>query len=150
MLLLSLLLILLLFWESTYGFSLEFEWHQVFRTLLSILANLNKAVVWMISSHPLIFKSSSFFSNLLVTLPRAPVIISITVTLIYHNLFISPARSYSFFSLSFDFTQWYARKAKSINRQVLSLSLSLSLSSLSLSLTHTHTHTLFFSFFFVD
>ena len=32
---------------------------QVSRTLLSILANLNNAVVWMVSAHPLIPNSSS-------------------------------------------------------------------------------------------
>ena len=34
----------------TDGLSLESEWQQVFRTLLSILANLNNVVVWMIST----------------------------------------------------------------------------------------------------
>ena len=51
-------LLLLLFWEIftpalADGFSQEFEWSkssQVYRTLLSILANLNNAVVWMVST----------------------------------------------------------------------------------------------------
>ena len=32
---------------------------QVSNTLLSILANLNNAIVWMVSTHPVISKSSS-------------------------------------------------------------------------------------------
>ena len=42
---------------------------QVSRTHLSILVNLNNAVVWMVSPRPLISKSSSPCTNLLVTLP---------------------------------------------------------------------------------
>ena len=49
---LLLLLLLLLFMFLTLalanGFSLESEWQQVSRTLLSILANLNNAVVWRV------------------------------------------------------------------------------------------------------
>ena len=41
------------------GSLLESEWQQVSRTLLSILTNLNNAVVWIISTCPLISKSSS-------------------------------------------------------------------------------------------
>ena len=53
---------------------------QVSRTLLSILADLNKAVVWIVSTRPLIFKSSSHCTNHLVTVPRAPITIGIIVT----------------------------------------------------------------------
>ena len=44
---------------------------QVSRTLLSILADLNNAVLWIVSTRPLIFKSSNPFFNPLVTVPRA-------------------------------------------------------------------------------
>ena len=44
---------------------------KVSRTLLSILLDLNNAVVWMVST-PFISKSSSPFINHLVTIPRAP------------------------------------------------------------------------------
>ena len=37
---------------------------QVSRTLLNILADINNAVVWMVSSRPLICKSSSSCTNL--------------------------------------------------------------------------------------
>ena len=56
---------------------------QVSRTLLSILAVLNNAVVWMVSTHPPISKSSSPFSNPLVTVPNAPNTIGIIVTCMF-------------------------------------------------------------------
>ena len=56
-------IIVLLIWEffslvSTDGFSMVSEWKQISRTLLSILADLNNADFWMVSSSSLIFKSS--------------------------------------------------------------------------------------------
>ena len=79
---------------------------QVFRTLLSILADINNVVIWMVSSHLLISKSSSPFINPLVTVPRAPVKIGINVSFMFHSFFSSLVRSkyLSFFSLSFNFT----------------------------------------------
>ena len=62
---------------------------QVSRTLLTILADLNNAVIWMVSTYPLIPKSSSPFINPLVTVPRAPIIISIIVTFMFH-IFLIP------------------------------------------------------------
>ena len=89
------------------------------RTLLGILANLNNAVVWMVSTRPLIFK---FIINPLVTLPSAPITIGITVTFMFYSFFFSPlarSRYLSFFSLSVTFTLWIAWTAKFIIRQVL-------------------------------
>ena len=86
---------------------------QVFRTLLSILVDLNNAVVWTVSTPPVISKSSSPCTNHLVTVPRAPIIIGITVTFMFHSFFNSLTRSryLSFFSLSLSFTQWSAGTA---------------------------------------
>ena len=53
---------------------------QVSRTLPSILANLNNAVVWMVSTCPLISKLSSLWTNPFVTVLRAPITIGITIT----------------------------------------------------------------------
>ena len=94
---------------------------QVSRTLLSILADFNNAVVCMVSTRPLIFKSSSPWTSLLVTVPRAPITISITVTFIFHSFFRPLARSkyLSLFSLSFNFILWSAATAKSTILQVL-------------------------------
>ena len=94
---------------------------QVSRTLLSILAVLNNAVVWMVSTRPLTSKSSSPLSNTLVTVPNAPITIGIIVTCIFHRFFNSLARSryLSFFSHSFSFILWSAGTAKSTILQVL-------------------------------
>ena len=46
---------------------------QVSRTLLSIPAVLNNAVVWMVTTRPPTSKSSNPFNNPLVTEPKAPI-----------------------------------------------------------------------------
>ena len=94
---------------------------QVSRTLLSILAVLNNVVVWMVSTRPLISKSSSPFSNPLVTVSKALVTIGMIVTCMFHSLFNSLAKSryLYFFSHSFSFIQWSAGTAKSTIFQVL-------------------------------
>ena len=53
---------------------------QVFRTLLSILVNLNNAVVCMVLSLSLIINSSSLLSKPLETVPSIPTTIDIPVT----------------------------------------------------------------------
>ena len=94
---------------------------QVFRTLLSILAVLNNAVGWMVSSRPPTSKSSNPFSNPLVTVPNAPITIGIIVTCMFHSFFNSPASSryLSFFSHSFCFILLSAGTAKLTIFQVL-------------------------------
>ena len=94
---------------------------QVSRTLLSILAVLNNAVVWMVSTRLPTSKSSSPFSNPLVTVPNAPITIGIIVTCMFYSFFSSLARSryLSFFSHSFSFILWSAGTAKSTILQVL-------------------------------
>ena len=67
---------------------------KVSRTLLSILADLNIAVVWIVSSRPLNSKSSSPFINPLVTVPREPITIGITITFMFRSFFNSSARSW--------------------------------------------------------
>ena len=94
---------------------------QVSRTLLSILADLNNAVVWMVSSRLVISKSSSPCTNPLVTVPRAPITIDIIVTFMFHSFFNSLARLMylSLFSHSFNFILWSTGTAKSTVLQVL-------------------------------
>ena len=94
---------------------------QVSRSLLSILAVLNNAIVWMVSTRPPTSKSSSPFSNPLVTVPNTPITIGIIVTSMFHSFFNSQARSryQSFFSHSFSFILWSAGTAKSTILQVL-------------------------------
>ena len=66
---------------------------QVSRTLLSILAVLSNAVVWIVSIRPPTSKSSRPFNNPLVTVPNAPVTIGTIVTFIFLSFFNSLARS---------------------------------------------------------
>ena len=93
---------------------------QVSRTLLSILTVFYNVVVWMVSTRPPTSKSSSPFSNSLVTVPNTPITIGMTVTFMFHSFFNSRARSryLSFFSHSFSFTLWSAGTAKSTILQV--------------------------------
>ena len=79
---------------------------QVSRALVGILANLNNAVVWMVSTRPLIFKSYSSYINPLVTVPSAPITTGITVTFLIYNFFNSLAEVEVLFSL-FTFFQFY-------------------------------------------
>ena len=95
---------------------------QVSRTLLSIPTILNNAVVWMVSTRPSTSKSSSPFCNPLVTVPKAPITISIIVTWMFHSFFfnsLSRSRYLSLFSHSFSFILWSARTAKSTILQFL-------------------------------
>ena len=94
---------------------------QVSRMLLSILAVFNNAVVWMVSTQPPNSKSSKPFNNPLVTVPKAPVTISIIVTFMFHSFFNSLARSryLSLFSHSFSFFLWSDGTAKSTILQIL-------------------------------
>ena len=87
-------------WFST-GVRVTSKSPQVSKILLSILTNLNNAVVWMISTHPLISKSSNPFNNPLVTVNSTTITIGITVTYTFYNFVSSLARSryLSLFSL---------------------------------------------------
>ena len=94
---------------------------HVSRTLLCILAILHNVVVWMVSTRPPTFKSSSPINNPLVTLPNAPITIGVIVTCVFHSFFNSLARLryISFFSHSFSSILCLAGTAKSILLQVL-------------------------------
>ena len=94
--------------------------HQISRTLLSILTDFNDDAVWMVSTRPLISKSSCSSTNPLVTVTRAPITIGITVTFMFHNFFNSWARFryLSSFLLSVNFTLWSVGTAKSTILQV--------------------------------
>ena len=80
---------------------------QVSRTLLSILAVLNNAVIWMVPNCPPTYKCSSPFSNPLVTVPNAPITIGIIVTGMFHNFFQFPSKV-EVLILLFTFFQFYS------------------------------------------
>ena len=93
---------------------------QVSRTLLSILAVFNNAVVWMVFTRSPTSKSSRPFNNPLVTVQKAPITIGIIVSFMFHSFFNSIARSryLSLFSHSFSFILWSAGTAKSTILQI--------------------------------
>ena len=80
---------------------------QVSRTLLSILAVLNNAVVWMASTRPPTSKSSSPFSIPLVTTPNAPNAISVIVACMFRSFFQFPSKV-EVLILLFTFFQFYS------------------------------------------
>ena len=93
---------------------------QVSRTLLSILAVFNNAVVWMVSSRPPTSKSSRPFYNSLVTVPKAPITIGIIVTFMFHIFFfnsLTRSRYLSLFSHPFSFILWSATKLSTLLSQ---------------------------------
>ena len=94
---------------------------QVSRTILSIQADLNNAVIWMVPTCPLILKSTCPFTNLLGIVPNGITIMGIKVTFMFHSFFSSLLRStyLSLFSLYFNFTHWSARTAKSTIWKIL-------------------------------
>ena len=113
------LLLLLLFYYYYYYlliriFHMVFHWSlsdskspHVSRTLLRILVVLNNVVVWTVSTHPPTSKSSSPFSNPLVTVPNAPITIAITVTFMFHSVFQFHSKV-KVFILLFTFFQFYS------------------------------------------
>ena len=58
---------------------------QVSKTLLSIMADLNNAIVCMVSTRQFISKFSNPCNKLFVTIPSALITIGITVTYMFHS-----------------------------------------------------------------
>ena len=61
-----------------------------FWTLLSILADLNNTLVWMVSICPLISRTLSYFTNLLGMEPSEPITIAIFITFEFHSFWSPP------------------------------------------------------------
>ena len=85
------------------------------------VVDLNNAVVWMVSTLPIIFKSSSLFNNPSATVPRSLITIGIIVTFMFPGFFyfLTRSRYLSFFSFSFNYIQWSAGTSKSSILQVI-------------------------------
>ena len=69
------------------------RYFQVSRTLLIILANFRNAFVWIVSTSPQIFKSSSPFTNQIGIVQSAGTSTGITSTFMFDSFFCSLARS---------------------------------------------------------
>ena len=87
------------------SYSQEFKWQQLSSSLQNSSQHSVRSqytVVWIVSTHPLISRSSSPCINPLVITPKATITTGITITFVWHSLFSSLARSryLSFFSLS--------------------------------------------------
>ena len=80
---------------------------QVSRTLFSILAVLHNVVVWMIPTRSLISYSFISFTNLSVTVPKAPITNGIILTFIFHSLIQLPSK-FEVLILLFTFFQFYS------------------------------------------
>ena len=61
---------------------------QVSMTLLSILADLDNAVVKMVSARPPISESSNPLTKSLTNVPSAPITTGITVTFMFHSFLV--------------------------------------------------------------
>ena len=79
---------------------------QVSRTLLSILAVLSNAVIWIVSTRPPTSKSSMPFNNPLVIVPKAPITIGTIVTFMVRSFSI-PSKVEVLIPL-FTFFQFYS------------------------------------------
>ena len=87
-----------------------------------MLIELNSAVVWIVSTRPLISKSFSPCINRLVTVSKAPMPIVITVTFMFHSFFSVFKQGlgiYLSFCFPSVFTLWSVGTAKSTFRPVL-------------------------------
>ena len=79
---------------------------QISRTLLNILDDLNNAAVWIVSTFPLISKSSSLCTNLIG--PRAPITTAITVVFMFHSFIFPFSSKVQVLILRFAFFQLYS------------------------------------------
>ena len=86
---------------------------QVSRTLLNILADLNNAVIWMVSPRPFIFKSVSSLTKPFMAVPSVPISIGITVTFMLPSFFQYSSKVLVLISL-FAFFQFYLVFSRSV------------------------------------
>ena len=80
---------------------------QVSRTLFNILAVFNNLVVWIVSTRLPTSRSSSPFSNPLITVPNVPITIGIIFTFMFHRFFQFPGK-FEVLILLFTFFQFYS------------------------------------------
>ena len=81
---------------------------SIFSILLSILADLNNTIVWMVSDPLIISMFPSPCINPLVTVPRAPITIGVIVTFMFHSFFFNSLLRLRYLSFFFTFFQYYS------------------------------------------
>ena len=91
---------------------------QISRTLLSILAVLNNAVVWMVSTRPQTSKTSILFNNPFVFVPKGPITIGILLSFMFYSFFLFPSKVEVLIFL-FSFILWSTGTAKFTILQIL-------------------------------
>ena len=106
------------------------KFFEISPNILSILADLNNAVVWMVPPHPLISNSSSPYTNPSGSVSSAPITFGTALTSTFHSFVSSLAWSWYLppFSLFFSFTLWSAGTAKSTIWQLLFFMLTIAMS----------------------
>ena len=77
--------------DSFYWSLSNSKFPQVSKTLLSILAELNNTIVWMVFISPLISKSSSTCIKPLVTVQSVSITIGINVSIVFFSSLAIPA-----------------------------------------------------------
>ena len=60
---------------------------------LIILVTFNNSLVWIVTTRRLISECFSSYTNLLVSVPSAPITIGITIIIMFHSFFTSLART---------------------------------------------------------
>ena len=81
------IIIIILLLESFSGSLSDNKSSHVSRTLCSVLADLNNAVVWIVSTHPLNSKFSSRCTNPSVIVQRTQITTGVIVTFMLHSFF---------------------------------------------------------------
>ena len=94
---------------------------QISRNLLSILVDPSNNVVWIISTCPLISKPSSLFTSPLVTVPRVPIIVGITVNFMFHSFSIPLQGSGTYPSFRFPSTYFVVSRDSKFYKSARSL-----------------------------
>ena len=84
---------------------------QASRALLSILADLNNVIIWMVTTCPLISESSRPPTNSFVTVPSAP-ITDITITFMFRSIFSFLRDLGTYLNFHFQFKSVVSRNGK--------------------------------------
>ena len=105
------------------GFSLDFEWQQVYSSLQDssqYSVGSQQCCSLIVSTHPFIFEFSSPCTNSFLTVQRVPIITDIIITFMLYRFlsYLAKSRYVSFFLISYNFTLHSAVTATSTILQI--------------------------------